>query len=124
YESYVAAIVAAIALGLTMPVAELQILAPTISSEASLRALAVSLPILLGTIGLAVSIVGILITRSLSKLPPARVLRIALIVPPFLAIAAAYFVLPRFGITSAAIITLGAGALGGGIVGLVTDYYT
>ena len=124
YESYVAAIVAAIALGLTMPVAELQLLAPTVSSETSLRALAVSLPILLGTIGLAVSIVGILITRGLSKLPPARVLRIALIVPPFLAIAAAYFVLPRFGITSAAIITLGAGALGGGIVGLVTDYYT
>jgi K(+)-stimulated pyrophosphate-energized sodium pump len=124
YESYVAAIVAAMALGLTMPIKELRALAPDVESEAAVRALAVGLPILLATLGLAVSIVGILITRSLSKLPPARVLRLALIVPPFLAIAAAAFVLPSFGIASSALITLGAGALGGAIVGLVTDYYT
>jgi K(+)-stimulated pyrophosphate-energized sodium pump len=124
YESYVAAIVAAMALGLTMPVKELQALAPDVANETALRGLAVGLPILLATLGLAVSIVGILITRSLSQLPPARVLRMALIVPPFLAIAAAFFVLPAVGITHAALITLGAGALGGAIVGLVTDYYT
>jgi K(+)-stimulated pyrophosphate-energized sodium pump len=84
----------------------------------------VGLPILLGTLGLVVSILGIFITRSLSSLPPAKVLRLALIVPPFLAIGAAYFVLPRFGITESALITLAAGALGGAVVGLVTDYYT
>ena len=124
YESYVAAIVAAMALGLTMPFSQLQPLAPSNPSEASVRALAVGLPILLGTLGLVVSILGIFITRSLSSLPPAKVLRLALIVPPFLAIGAAYFVLPRFGITESALITLAAGALGGAVVGLVTDYYT
>jgi K(+)-stimulated pyrophosphate-energized sodium pump len=124
YESYVAAIVAAMALGLTMPVKELQALAPDVGTESALRTIAVGLPILLATLGLAVSIVGILITRSLSSLPPARVLRLALIVPPFLAIGVAFFVLPSFGITNAALITLGAGALGGAVVGLVTDYYT
>jgi K(+)-stimulated pyrophosphate-energized sodium pump len=124
YESYVAAIVAAMALGLTMPIRELRALAPDVESEAAVRALAVGLPILLATLGLAVSIVGILITRSLSKLPPARVLRLALIVPPFLAIGVAAFVLPSFGIDKSALITLGAGALGGAVVGLVTDYYT
>jgi K(+)-stimulated pyrophosphate-energized sodium pump len=124
YESYVAAIVAAMALGLTMPFKELHVLAPTVESEAAVRALAVGLPILLATIGLGVSIVAIFITRSLSSLPPARVLRLALIVPPFLAIGGAFFVLPSFGISQSALITLGAGALGGAIVGLVTDYYT
>ncbi|MEY4580422.1 MAG: hypothetical protein RL701_5125 [Pseudomonadota bacterium] len=124
YESYVAAIVAAIALGMTMPFKELQALAPDNHDEASVRALAMGLPVLLGTLGLAVSILGIFITRSLSSLPPARVLRMALIVPPFLAIGAAFFILPSFGITNAALYTLGAGALGGAVVGLITDYYT
>ncbi|HKU37694.1 MAG TPA: sodium-translocating pyrophosphatase [Polyangiales bacterium] len=124
YESYVAAIVAAMALGLTMPVNELQKLAPTLTRESELRVVAVGLPILLATVGLAVSILGIFITRTLSKLPPARVLRMALIVPPFLAILAAAFILPQFEISSAALVTLGAGALGGAVVGLITDYYT
>jgi K(+)-stimulated pyrophosphate-energized sodium pump len=124
YESYVAAMVAAMALGLTMPIAELKPLAPTLDSEEAVRTVAVGLPILLATIGLAVSIVVIFITRTLSKLPPARVLRMALILPPFLAIAAAYFILPGFGVDKAALVTLAAGALGGAVVGLVTDYYT
>ncbi|MET0386988.1 MAG: sodium-translocating pyrophosphatase, partial [Polyangiales bacterium] len=123
YESYVAAIVAAVALGLTMPFKELRSLAPA-ANESTVRALAVGLPVLLATLGLAVSIIGIFITRSLSNLPPARVLRLALIVPPFLAIGAAAFVLPQFGISNAALFTLGAGALGGAVVGLITDYYT
>jgi K(+)-stimulated pyrophosphate-energized sodium pump len=124
YESYVAAIVAAMALGLTMPFRELRPLAPEIESEATVRALAVGLPILLATLGLGVSIVGIFITRTLSKLPPARVLRLALIVPPFLAIIAAFFILPRVGIAHSALVTLAAGAVGGAVVGLITDYYT
>jgi K(+)-stimulated pyrophosphate-energized sodium pump len=124
FESYVAAMVAAMALGLTLPQEQLQALAPDLTDEVALRVAAVGLPILLSTVGLAVSILGIFITRSLSKLPPARVLRLALILPPFFAIGAGFVVLPQFGIANAALITLGAGALGGAVVGLVTDYYT
>ena len=124
YESYVAAVVAAIALGLTMPIATLQKLAPQVTAEATLRSMAVSLPLLLATIGLAVSVVGIFITRTLKNLPPARVLRLALILPPFLVVIAAAAVLPSLGFSMGAVITLAAGAVGGGIVGLVTDYYT
>src|SRR4051794_23343169 len=72
YESYVAAVVATIALGLTMPIAALQKLAPTVTNESTLRSMAVALPILLATIGLGVSILGIFITRMLKNLPPAR----------------------------------------------------
>jgi K(+)-stimulated pyrophosphate-energized sodium pump len=124
YESYVAAMVAAMALGLTLPVQELQALAPSITDETRLRGVAVAMPILLATLGLIVSLLGILITRMLTKQPPARVLRMALMLPPILTIAAAAFVLPTFGIDQSAVITLAAGALGGAIVGLITDYYT
>jgi K(+)-stimulated pyrophosphate-energized sodium pump len=124
YESYVAAIVSAMALGLTTPVADLQRLAPAVQEEAALRTLAVGLPLLLATVGLGVSIVGIFITRALKNMPPARVLRLALILPPFLVMAAAAALLPAFGISMGAVITLASGALGGAIVGLITDYYT
>jgi K(+)-stimulated pyrophosphate-energized sodium pump len=124
YESYVAAIVAAMALGLTMPLSDLQPLAPEVTSEGPLRALAIGLPILLATVGLGVSIAAILVTRMLSNQPPARVLRLALVLPPVVTIVAAYFVLPTFGIASASVVALGAGALGGAVIGLVTDYYT
>jgi K(+)-stimulated pyrophosphate-energized sodium pump len=124
YESYIAAMVAAMALGLTTPAEILQQLAPTVDDEAQLRMLAVALPILLSTIGLAVSIVGIFITRMLKDMPPARVLRLALILPPFLVSGAAYFLLPKFGIGMGAVVALAAGAAGGAAIGLITDYYT
>ncbi len=79
YESYVAAVVAAIALGLTLPDRRAQGLARHgHRDETTLRSMAVSLPLLLATIGLAVSVVGIFVTRALNNLPPARVLRLAL----------------------------------------------
>jgi K(+)-stimulated pyrophosphate-energized sodium pump len=88
YESYVAAIVAAMALALTMPVQQLQQLSPETTEEAALRALGVAFPVLLATVGLIVSIGAIFVTRSLGKMPPATVLRLALILPPILTIAA------------------------------------
>jgi hypothetical protein len=108
-----------------MPAEKLQRLAPTVTDVERLRAMAVSLPLLLATIGLGVSIVGIFITRSLKNMPPARVLRIALIVPPFLVTGVAAGMLPAEGYSTGAVLTLGAGALGGAIVGLITEniYY-
>lgn len=124
YESYVAAVVAAMALGLTIPQAELQALAPDEKDETKLRVIAVALPLILATVGLLVSILGIFITRAMKNMPPARVLRLALILPPFLVIGASFPVLGKLGISQTAIIVLAAGALGGAIVGLITDYYT
>lgn len=124
YESYIAAMVATMALGLTMPVEVLQILAPEVTDESALRLLAVGLPIFLATVGLGVSIAGIFVTRALKNMAPATVLRAALIVPPFLVTAGAAAVFPSLGVSMNAVLTLGAGALGGAIVGLITDYYT
>jgi K(+)-stimulated pyrophosphate-energized sodium pump len=127
FESYVAAMVAAAALGIAIPVETLraQLVDPSRNfTEAKIRFLAVAVPVLLSTVGLAVSILGIFITRSLSKMPPATVLRLALILPPFLVTGAAAAALPTFGIKSAAVIALAAGAAGGAVIGLITDYYT
>ncbi len=124
FESYVAAMVAAMALALTTPVEQLRVLAPSVTDETTLRVIGVALPLLLATIGLAVSVVGIFITRMLKNLPPARVLRLALILPPFLVILAAFPALSAFGISTSAVYVLAAGALAGAVVGLVTDYYT
>jgi K(+)-stimulated pyrophosphate-energized sodium pump len=126
YESYIAAIVASMALGLSTPIASLQRILPagvTMADE-EIRVIAVALPIILATLGLVVSIAGIFITRAMSSLPPANVLRAALIFPPLLVVAASYFVLPMFKVGTGVVFTLAAGAIGGAIVGLVTDYYT
>jgi len=124
YESYIAAMVAAMALALTMPLAELQPVAPDMTDEKSLRALAFGLPVLLATLGLGVSIIGIFVARALSSLPPARVLRLALMLPPLLVLGVAAGVLPTVGISNAALIPLAAGGIGGAVVGMITDYYT
>jgi K(+)-stimulated pyrophosphate-energized sodium pump len=124
YESYVAAVVAAMALGMTLPIRELRALAPEVTSDETLRRLAIELPLLLATLGLGVSIAAIFLMRALKHMPPGQVLRIALLLPPFLVVAAAAGVLPAMGIGTSAVKTLAAGAIGGGVVGLVTDYYT
>jgi K(+)-stimulated pyrophosphate-energized sodium pump len=124
YESYVAAVVAAMALGMTLPAHDLAALAPTVTDDATLRILALQLPLLLATLGLGVSIVAIFLMRAMKNMPPGTVLRIALLLPPFMVVAAAAVVLPMMQIGWSAVITLTAGAIGGGVVGLVTDYYT
>ncbi len=124
FESYIAAMVAAMALALTLPLDKLAAVATPGTNVDTLRALAVALPLIISTVGLAVSILGIFITRAMKNMAPATVLRLALILPPFLVIVAAYPVLSHYGISSASLIVLAAGALGGAIVGLITDYYT
>ncbi len=124
YESYVAAIVATLALALVTPIETLQQLAPGVTDPNQLRGLAILVPIVLATLGLIVSLVSILATRFVKGVSAATMLRVALIVPPFITIAAAAGVFPGLGISGSAIIALAAGVIGGTVVGIVTDYYT
>jgi K(+)-stimulated pyrophosphate-energized sodium pump len=61
--------------------------------------------------------------RVLKNMPAGRVLRLALIVPPFLVSGAPSPVL-RCSTSTPAVVVLAVGAIGGAIVGLITDYYT
>jgi K(+)-stimulated pyrophosphate-energized sodium pump len=124
YESMVAAIVAAIAIAATSEPASLAALAlPGVAPE-RVRDLGILLPILLSAVGLLVSIVGILVTRQLRHQAPATVLRNCLILPPLVLVAAAFFLVPLLGASQGVTIALGAGAVGGALIGLITEYYT
>lgn len=122
YESMVAAIVSAMAIALTIPVESLSNL---ISGDAlTVRTAGVTLPLLLSTLGLVVSIIVIFAARIFKNGKPATVLRNALIVPPIIVTAASYILMPMFGINQTVTVALAAGAFGGALIGLITEYYT
>jgi K(+)-stimulated pyrophosphate-energized sodium pump len=123
YESLVAAVVAAMAIALTAPDAAIQTLVPG-SDVDTARKVAVALPLVLSSLGLAVSLVGIFVARAMKAMDPATVLRASLIGPPLVIVAISAFSLPMFGVIHGVSWALGAGAVGGAAIGLLTEYYT
>ena len=124
YESMIAAIVAAMAIALTATVIELPKLVPEGSSDVLNRGAGVMLPVVLSALGVVVSIITIFIARALKHMNPATVLRLGLIIPPIILTIVSAVLMPIFGITQGVTIAVAAGAVGGSIIGLVTDYYT
>jgi K(+)-stimulated pyrophosphate-energized sodium pump len=121
YESMVAAIVAAMAIAITS--SELPVLSTTVDSAMN-KILAVGLPLVISAVGLLVSIVCIFVARMMKNMDPAKVLRGALILPPLVLAVASYVIMSSLGITQSVTAILTIGAVGGTIIGLVTDYYT
>jgi K(+)-stimulated pyrophosphate-energized sodium pump len=78
----------------------------------------------LSGLGLLVSIVCVFIARALRQNAPAMVLRAALIVPSLIICVVAFIAMPMIGVSQAVTGALAAGAIGGGLIGLVTEYYT
>jgi K(+)-stimulated pyrophosphate-energized sodium pump len=124
YESLVAAIVATMAIALTADPAYVMSIFTGGQNAEDARALAVTLPIFLAGVGLLVSIVCIFIARALRQNAPAMVLRAALIVPSIIICIVAYIIMPMLGVSQAVTYALAAGAIGGAIIGLITEYYT
>ena len=110
FESYCGAMIATIALASTMAVAN--------------KADLMSLPLLLASVGLICSILGIVIVKLMSNSAPEKALRAGTMGAAVLFIIAAYFVLDRFGIDIGKFYAIISGAVGGVIIGLVTEYYT
>lgn len=121
YESMVAAIVAAMAIALTSP--DLPTLLADADAEVN-KTIIVGLPLVLSGVGLAVSIVCIFIARMMTNMDPAKVLRGALILPPIVLAIASYVIMNILGITQSVTAVMTIGAIGGTIIGLITDYYT
>jgi K(+)-stimulated pyrophosphate-energized sodium pump len=124
YESLVAAIVAAMAIALTVKQEYINQLFTNSPTDSEARLMAVTLPIFLSGVGLAVSIVCIFIARTLRQSSPAMVLRAALVIPSLIICGAAYIVMPMLGVSQAVTGALAAGAIGGALIGLITEYYT
>jgi K(+)-stimulated pyrophosphate-energized sodium pump len=121
YESMVAAIVAAMAIAITS--ADLPTLITDVDSSLN-KIVAVGLPLVISAVGLLVSIICIFIARMMKNMDPAKVLRGALILPPIVLAVASYVIMASLGITQSVTAILTIGAIGGTVIGLITDYYT
>ncbi|MBZ4416453.1 sodium-translocating pyrophosphatase [Myxococcus sp. RHSTA-1-4] len=124
YESMVAALVAAMAMALTANATELSRLVVDPSATGTAKVAGVVLPLVLSAVGLVVSLLSIFIARALKHMNPAQVLRSALIMPPVILVGLSFVMMQVFGLSQAITVALAAGAFGGAIIGLVTDYYT
>jgi len=116
FESYCGAIIATIAMASTM---SMDVLGPVGS-----RAALMFLPLAMASTGLVCSIVGIGMVKMLSHKPADVALRLGTIAAAVLFIIAAFFVIRASGVSAGAWGAVLAGAIGGIIIGLVTEYYT
>jgi len=127
FESYVAATVAAIAIAVTMDPAGLVSLvsgASSILSHDAARSVGVILPLMIATLGLFTSIATIGLLRFFKESQPAVALRFALLLPPLVFIGFSALVISGAGLSWSILTVIATGAIGGGVVGLITDYYT
>ncbi|MCW8908465.1 MAG: sodium-translocating pyrophosphatase, partial [Sedimenticola sp.] len=116
FESYCGSMIATIAIASTMTV---DILDP-LGTQADLM----FLPLGLASLGLVCSIMGILLVRRYSAKSPEVALRIGTIGATVLFIITSLAVIKLLGVTAAVWGAVLSGAVGGIIIGLVTEYYT
>jgi K(+)-stimulated pyrophosphate-energized sodium pump len=117
FESYVDAVVAAIALAAAGP-----------AILATSRLNAVALPLILAVAGFAASVLGMLTIRLFAKGSPAVALRVVALLSAAAFLILAYFAIQAFPIQSSGpmhpFTAVVAGAVAGILIGLVTEYYT
>jgi len=116
FESYCGAMIATIAMASTMALDKL--------AQLGERQDLMFLPLALASAGLICSILGILLVRQFSAKSPEVALRTGTISSSVLFIVAAYFVVQAVGIAASVWGAVLAGAVGGIIIGLVTEYFT
>ena len=125
YESMVAAIVASMAIALTVDAGALtRILASADAHPEAMRVMGVGLPLILATLGLVISILVIFCARALKNSKPATVLRSSLMLPPVILTLVCYVIMPIMGVSQNVTWAIAAGAFGGALIGLITEYYT
>ncbi|MCA1799024.1 MAG: sodium-translocating pyrophosphatase [Xanthomonadaceae bacterium] len=118
FESYCGAMIATIAIASTM-----SLLGSTVVTD-ELRASAMALPLLLSSAGLVCSIFGVILVKLVSGREPAVALRIGTFSTTIIFIVVAYFVVQWMGLSANIWWSVLAGAVGGIIIGLTTEYYT
>lgn len=117
FESYCGSMIATIAIGATLS-------AVAVTAMGGDREALMFAPLALASMGLICSILGILLVRMFSEKEPEVALRMGTIGATILFIGAAWILLSSIGISSSVWLCVVSGALGGIIIGLVTEYYT
>ena len=119
FESYCGSMIATIAIASTMSVAELALLGDGLE-QSTLS----FLPLALSSVGLLCSIAGIFMVKRMSNKSPEKALRYGTIGATLIFIVAALLVTLMSGISLAVWWCVVAGAVGGMVIGLVTEFYT
>ena len=117
FESYCGSMIASIAIASTMTLT-------TVTQLAAGRGDLMFLPLALASLGLICSILGIVIVKFMSSKSPEVALRFGTIGATLIFILASFVLISSFSIASPVWWCVVAGALGGIIIGLVTEYYT
>jgi len=120
FESYCGSMIASIAIAATMSAAAIATLAHGENGQQVLM----FMPLALASVGLLCSIAGIFAVTVFSAKSPEVALRIGTMGSSILFIAVAYILITQLGGTINVWIAVLTGAIGGIIIGLVTEYYT
>ena len=110
FESYCGSMIACIAIASTM----------TIATQAELM----FLPLALASIGLLASLLGIVVVRARSSAAPEAALRSGTLLAPLVFVGMAWYLIGALGIDMNVWWSVVAGAVGGVLIGLITEYYT
>ncbi len=119
FESYCGSMIATIALATTMSLTEVSKLAPGGDSGTL-----TFMPLALASAGLICSMLGILMVKIFSSKSPETALRFGTMGASILFIIAAYFLIQQMGAAHLVWIAVLSGAVGGIVIGLVTEFYT
>ncbi len=124
FESYVGSVIATIAIAATASASLLATLAPNISDPTEAKLAAMSFPLIVITIGIVASLLGVLMVRILQNFDPGAALRYSTWVAAALMILGAWWVAGTIGLSNQPVWALCAGCLAGIAIGLFTEYYT
>ncbi|RDX38218.1 sodium-translocating pyrophosphatase [Kangiella sp. HD9-110m-PIT-SAG07] len=113
FESYCGSMIASIAIAATL-----------VSSDLGSKNALMAAPLALASVGLICSILGIVMVKLMSSKSPEVALRAGTIGSAILFIVAGYFLLSAMSISVNVWLAVLCGAVGGIIIGLVTEYYT
>ncbi len=116
FESYCGSMIATIAIAATLGTNALI----GMGSQADLM----FLPLALSSLGLLCSIAGIFIVKSNAAKSPEKALRLGTMGSSIIFIVLAYFLISKLGLNWGIWVAVLSGAVGGIIIGLVTEYYT
>jgi len=117
FESYCGSMIASIALAASMTSA-------TVNSMGGNHFMLKFMPLMLASLGLICSLLGIFTVKIFSTKSPEIALRYGTIGSAALFIVLAYFLIDFVGVSNGVWIAVLVGSVGGIIVGLVTEYYT
>ena len=113
FESYCGSMIASIAIAATL-----------VSTDLGTKNALMSAPLALASVGLICSIIGIVMVKLMSSKSPEVALRVGTIGSAILFIIAGYFLLSAMSVSINVWLAVLCGAIGGIIIGLVTEYYT